>query len=819
MALIPSVSVTIEDRSFMAAPAPNTGRVGFVVILGDRGPHNQVVEVNSQEEFYTTFGKPNFDRTGIGHYMADNFLKWSNRLLVVRPSLMDDSIETNNSAVSNFYIKYNADYGSFDRFVTVDSDHTPKLFTYVNNITVLNAKAIVSELFYESVDIGDYLYISKTNSGISVGSYSSDGSEPYYRKVINKSKTTDGNFEIQLDNFLPSILFDTFDSDGDPVNEIVTNNIMRYFPGSNVLTYKDPITTFSTQATFSFIQNSNEVTASNIGSYSSVNIGDWIYPNPITKAYDSRFSRQIINKYEKVISSGVTSYILVLDSKFEGESISDTLTSRYIMFEVDSIPNLRNANGENIEDVIEITDADNLWTFYAKGAGTWANSLYLIGIRNTELEKLFIDGNGNPIYKYAFMDLYIYRRNIDGTSTLLEGPWSVSLLKNTADGQIIRDIYSGTELYIESVINANSNFIQCKSAIGAEVLLTAIDAELLRLNILSMLSNEKVYRTEVIGPVSLSGISFDRGEDGCLYDSQGRINITNPKIESLIMRVFNTQIISSDGSIENLTNVKYPTYQIDYVISGGYSLNIQAAALNLVMRRDDCLLLADTGSKTIKASEDVAIRRSSNGLAGWNNWNAMIYVQYQRIFDSFTSKYIWFSPIYNAIERHLYVDQQYWIAEPVANIKKGAISTPMTLAYKPNIPDLEDLTDCELNAVITEPNGTYLLTQFTSYKRLSIMKRAHAVKFVHFVKKQIPPLLKDILQRKMTGQWADIAQRRVNTFLSRYSDNGNGVESLVALSSYSVSASTDEARSEMNIMITLKLIRAIESINVSIIVE
>jgi hypothetical protein len=485
-------------------------------------------------------------------------------------------------------------------------------------------------------------------------------------------------------------------------------------------------------------------------------------------------------------------------------------------------------------------DLDYLWNFYAVGAGSYYNDLYLVGVRNINLEKMWVDDTepeidpntgkrnyessttyGKPIYKYAFMDLYLYRQNLDGTSTLIEGPWSVSLIRTTNTGQIIRDIYTGRELYIETVINELSKNIRCISSLGSNVLLTGsvtdianpAFAEILRLNVLSLFSVDKVYKTDTRG---YGGIRFEDGRDGAQYDSRGKINITaGTKMAGRVGQIFAGQLESPDGSIEKLRDTLYPLFQIDYVISAGWDPDTQAKAREFVDVRQDCLLLADTGKLTTSKSQDILEKQRND----WNTWNAMVYTQYRRMFDSFTGKYLWMSPVYHAIERHLYCDNQYWIAEPVAGIEKGAIQDPIRLAYKPNQTDLEDLLDYNLNPVIVEPEGTYILTQYTTWKRLSIMKRAHAVKFIHFVKKRLPPLLKDILQRKMTSYWINLANQRINTFLSRYVDGANGIsERYTAITSFSIEVNADEARSELNILLTLKPIRAIEAINVHIVV-
>ena len=774
MALLPAVYVTIEDQSF-ALPNPSTGRYGLIIVLTDRGPHNRVVEINSQTDFYLTYGRPNIDRTGQAHYMADKFLQYSNRLLVVRPVLMDSTIESENAAISNIYIKYNAESGSIE-VVTADTD----AFTFTHDLAVI----ITTELGYGKFEIDDYIY-SNVDQPYTVDEHGAR--IPTYRRIISKTINDGGFYQFTLESdYLGT--------------SSVSDLVNRYYPGTKILT---------TNPEFTFTHNSNIVEVSSVERFNEVHLKDWIYPSDL--AFDGSLSRQVVDKYTDLTIPNSPVFQLIVDSPFLGSTIVSGAV-RYTLFEIDSIPQLKNPDGG--EPTLEITDPDNIWYFYATGAGSFYNNLYFMGVRNIEYEKTYTTtgDSAEPIYKYAFMDLYLYQQNADGNSTLLEGPWTVSLIRTTSNGEIVRDIYTGRELYIESVINFNSKFVRCESSLGCEILLTHADAELLRLSILSLFSNETVYRTNVLG---FNGIMLGAGYDGIQYDSRDKLNITHPKIIGLVQRVFSTQLISSDGSIENLPNTLYPQFNIDYIIAGGYNATVQNAARELADIRQDCMVLADTGFN-INAAQDIEAR---NLMVPWNTWNAMLYTQYQQIFDPFTGKQIWMSPVFHAIERHLFCDSFYWIAEPVAGIEKGAISAPIKLAYRPNIAKMEDLIEVGLNPVIVEPDGVYILTQFTTLKRLSIMRRAHAVKFIHFVRKNLPKLLKDILQRKMTSFWINLANQRINAFLAKYVDGANGAsERYTALSSFNVAVTADEVRSELNIMLTLKPIRAIESINVHIIV-
>jgi hypothetical protein len=327
----------------------------------------------------------------------------------------------------------------------------------------------------------------------------------------------------------------------------------------------------------------------------------------------------------------------------------------------------------------------------------------------------------------------------------------------------------------------------------------------------SYFSTDYVYKSNTLGK---NGFYLKNGEDGILYDSSNIINLYNSEIVGTLVRAYNGTLESTDGTIELIVQDVYPWYLFDYIICGGYKAVVQNAARELADRRNDALVLADTGGFYINPNEDLDARLNQ---VPWNTFNAMLYSQFREVFDAWNGKYIWMTPVYHAIERHLYVDKQYWIAEPVAGIEKGAISEPINLAYKPSFIKMEDLIEKGVNPTIYEPDGIYILTQLTTYKRLSILQRAHAVKFVHFLKKQLPKLLKDLLQRKATKYWLNQAEFRVKNYMEQFLD-GKAIDRYVAITDYSVNVEFDELRSEMNIYLKIRPIRVIEAINVFIIV-
>lgn len=649
---------------------------------------------------------------------------------------------------ANVAIKYNPPGGSSQKYF---GDYT---FTNDSNIVICgNPESL------DNINIGDKVY-APTDS------------PTFALKVINKvSDPSTNTYQLVLEG---------------PYQGSTLNNaeyIFVFFDGAVLRT-----------GDFNFANGSNIVTVTDYNLLDGIHIGQWIYSDND----DHTYARQIIDVeyYEGR---------LILDAEYAGS----TTTSNARIYTPFSLISLKNINSP---DEISSSDTDNLWTFYSYGPGSWYNSIYIKGVRNIDYETLYIDDDGNPLYKYAFMDLYIYEIKPDGSQKLIDGPYLVSLIRTTKNGDVLRNIVTGEELYIETVINRNSKIVQCKGALGTDVLLNSPDDELKRLQVMSLFSEGTILKLNTIG---LEGFTLKNGSDGNQYNSFGRLDLTtNVRLRGKVMQAFNGTLQSEDGSVENIKQSIYPWFRFSYVYSGGYDAVVQNAARELVEAREDCLLLADTGR--FETSPDADIRNRLIDVP-WNTMHAMIYTQYRTFDDPFTGKRFYITPVYDAIECHLKTDAMYWVSEPVANIEKGAVSRPTTLAYRPNLTKTGDLIDEELNPTIVEPEGVYFITQLTTYKRLSILKRAHVAKFIHYLRFALPSILKDILQRKATRYWLNEAENRVNNFMRRFLDQGD-FSRYASIKSFTATVEFDDVTSELLVTLKITPIRAIERIIVRVVV-
>lgn len=548
-------------------------------------------------------------------------------------------------------------------------------------------------------------------------------------------------------------------------------------------------------------------------------IGDWIFFGGYSQeeAPDSGISKacQIINIETKTGTTYIT-----LDRKYDEETIDTSeLTGnayRYVPYEIASMTDVTDVNS------FTNTSGDVLYYFYANGAGKYYNRLYIAGTRNTDLERAFVYDDGTPMYKYMFMDIAVYEMQDNDTPKMVEGPWTVSLIPNYPNDQnrMVRNPITGEYLYIEDVINDNSNLIRCVSTQknesgdintpfpSVDKITKSEDSEDRRLQVMLLLSTyTPVGTNSVVSSTPKCRLAY--GSDGTgQYNAAGNID-PNDELLGKVGRAFNGTL--TVNGIDQIREQLYPVYSPDYIVCGGYPAYVQDNAVELASYRQDCICIADTGGYKNSYDKDITARKDD---VSWNNWNTMIYTQYRRIFDEYTGRYFWVSPTYHAIQRHLYVDGMYFISEPVAGIEKGDFGESVTLAYTANHTERGDLGDVELNVTIDESDGKYFLTQYTAYKRYSALKRGHIAKFTSYLKKTIPGLLKDILQQKGTAFWISQANIRVNTFLSKFLEGST--ERYSILRNFTSNVSFSDSTSQLDVYITITPIRAIEKIQVVI---
>lgn len=336
-----------------------------------------------------------------------------------------------------------------------------------------------------------------------------------------------------------------------------------------------------------------------------------------------------------------------------------------------------------------------------------------------------------------------------------------------------------------------------------------------------------VYNYLLTHNIRLESGSDDDDNSGAnlsLFNSAGYLylptNATDCKARDIVTKFFN--------ETTEIREVLYPRYDFDYVPDWTNNIDVINAIVNFGDSIGITMPLVSlppygynigTNTDNDKAAAfDLDLR---NSLVSNSSYNTMLYgSQVNKMHISNNDGRRLRMPIsYYAMMAHLRIDRDYSITEPVANMIKGTLmgTSRKNLAYAPSSEKIEKLRNVQINAVIDEPDGLYIIDQLTMYKKASKLSRGNVVKVLHRMRKDLPKILKDLIQSKETAGIIDIALERTYTYLNKYvvtpENYKNGIFRTI-----NVSATYNSDTYTLRLGVTVNPIGTIEIIDIPIIV-
>lgn len=322
-----------------------------------------------------------------------------------------------------------------------------------------------------------------------------------------------------------------------------------------------------------------------------------------------------------------------------------------------------------------------------------------------------------------------------------------------------------------------------------------------------------------------SGMDDNPANGNSLFNSAGYLylpsgSIVNCKARDIIRTFFDEN--------QEIREVLYPRYDFDYIpdwsnnvdvinsiLSFGDSIGISMPLVSLPA------LAYNIGTNTNNEKAADADLELRNSLISLSTYNAMLYgSQINKYHISNNNGQRLRMPMsYYAMMAHLRIDRDFSITEPVANMIKGTLlgSSKKNLAYSPTSQRIELLRNVQVNAVIDEPDGLYIIDQLTMYKKASKLSRGNVVKVLHRMRKDLPKLLKDLIQSKETSNVIDVALERTYTYLNKYRVSPENFADGI-FSTINVNAVYNPDTYTLRLGVTVNPIGTIEVIDIPIIV-
>ena len=411
-------------------------------------------------------------------------------------------------------------------------------------------------------------------------------------------------------------------------------------------------------------------------------------------------------------------------------------------------------------------------------------------------------------------DFVKYIKVNDSSGTILElyiDATTKDLKVKTIDAATLATINANTSLVIPKVITIDGEdaFYDLTTSLSGTsyVINDAVEHTFLR---------HRVYKKLLTYSVKLFS-----GSDGAYLHPNDTLNFgtstaNQQSAKELLVNFYNNNA--------DLREVLYPKYDFDYIPDWTENVMVQQAIVNLAddiglsMPLISCphdkynpkIVTKDLPSYDITARKERLYQSS---------YNSMLYSgQMNKTHTTPKGNKIYMPFSYYAMCAHLRVDNNYSITEPVANIEKGVLETDnLNLTYAPTSLEIEALRNVQINTAIVEPDGTYIIDQLTMYKKASKLSRANIVKVLHRIRKDLPRVLKSLIQQKETKDIRDTAIRRAESELAKWKVTTENYADGI-FSEISVKGTYDDSTYKLRLSVTAKPIGTIESIDIPIIV-
>ena len=308
------------------------------------------------------------------------------------------------------------------------------------------------------------------------------------------------------------------------------------------------------------------------------------------------------------------------------------------------------------------------------------------------------------------------------------------------------------------------------------------------------------------------GVQLESGYNGKNLYINGILNFSGPgatgkeNAKMLLVDFYSTN--------PDLREVLYPKFNFDYVPDYTSDADVQAAIGNLTDYIQTALGIHSTGIK-YNYKQDLDYRKYDLGFSSF--CNALYSGEAnKKQYDADLGRAIVMPTSYYAMLDHLYIDGSMDISEPVAGINKGSLRTGIIkLTYSPTTLQIEKMRMKQINSIIDEPDGIYFIDELTMYKKSSILSRIHAIKPIMQIKKDLRKLLKDILFDKDGYTAVDRAKTIIDIYMKDtvYDAQKNRTG---WFEYYKYDIVFEENKLEIKVLLTVKPLRSVEKVSVTI---
>ena len=222
------------------------------------------------------------------------------------------------------------------------------------------------------------------------------------------------------------------------------------------------------------------------------------------------------------------------------------------------------------------------------------------------------------------------------------------------------------------------------------------------------------------------------GSEGALLDATG--DLVTAEATQLLAQAYSGSLTSpEDGSslVDEVLDTE--NFYMSAVFDCGYPTEVKQQISSLVQTRRDCVALLDNGDNaTFNAS--ISERQDTHTF---NTYFVALYESYNKVYDTFTGRDVWFSPMFHMsylLPRNDAVSE-VWFA--IAGFNRAAIDDIKELRFNPKLGQRDQMYLKQLNPIVKFNPGYVVWGQLTSQAKASALQDLNIVRLVLYVKRAL----------------------------------------------------------------------------------
>jgi hypothetical protein len=415
----------------------------------------------------------------------------------------------------------------------------------------------------------------------------------------------------------------------------------------------------------------------------------------------------------------------------------------------------------------KITDGNADAIFYPVGRGSWYNDVAIKLTPSSEYAGLF-----------SCYNIDIYQKTSEGEYVIAES-FLISFDKDAVD-------YTNESLFVEYVLDKYSQLLRVKVS-------------------------DNIDTTKDWSVPFTTFLNLKNGDDGNLFNATTGFLDWTVATQLLVRGYTGTLTNPFTGNLnDELTDPECLMFSV--VFDAGYPTAVKDAIVDLCDIRTDCFAFLDNGDNPSPAAA-IQTRTTDHN---YNNYRAALFEMYTKVYDAYTGKYYWFSPIYHVAKAFAKTDRDYDLWWPTAGLTRGVVDGIKDIRYKLVGGYKDQFKLNQLNPIMRWSNGgDCIWGNWTTQSRPSALQNIHVVLTLLYIKRVLEWNLKYYIFDLNDEYTWELIKGNVTAFLGE-------LRSKRALEWFKVNVFANDYDKKLNrcqVQINLQITGAIEVISITLTVQ